>query len=247
MSGKRKAQPITVVEGAPEWMVTFGDMMSLLLCFFVLLFSISEIKSEKLFDVVFAVQTESDADELSLIDLDDAVTMLSSLSEISATSTSEQEGRMEQPISNPFGEFASVHRVKDDLHIDIEGDVAFEPGSAELSAEGREVIRSVSRRLRGGWNRVRVVGVASRIEGEGDESRLAYERCRAVGDVLTEPSPEEEGIHHLRLELATRWNDPLRYEELTDIERLRKRDRVVIVLTPEPVQELVDREAEKTE
>ena len=54
MSKKKKKAP----EGAPEWMVTFGDLMSLLLTFFVLLFSISEIKSEKIFDVVVAFRTE---------------------------------------------------------------------------------------------------------------------------------------------------------------------------------------------
>ncbi|MDP8242785.1 MAG: flagellar motor protein MotB [Candidatus Hinthialibacter antarcticus] len=34
--------------GAPEWMCTFSDMMSLLLCFFVLLFSLSTIEKKKL-------------------------------------------------------------------------------------------------------------------------------------------------------------------------------------------------------
>ncbi len=34
-------------EGAPLWTVTFGDMMSLLLTFFILLFSMSELKVEK--------------------------------------------------------------------------------------------------------------------------------------------------------------------------------------------------------
>lgn len=34
--------------GAPEWMCTFSDMMSLLLCFFVLLFSMSTIEKKKM-------------------------------------------------------------------------------------------------------------------------------------------------------------------------------------------------------
>ena len=34
-------------EGAPAWMATFGDMMSLLLPFFILMFSMSEIKREQ--------------------------------------------------------------------------------------------------------------------------------------------------------------------------------------------------------
>ncbi|MFQ5538047.1 MAG: flagellar motor protein MotB [Gemmatimonadota bacterium] len=36
-----------VEEGAPLWTVTFGDMMSLLLTFFILMFSMSELKMER--------------------------------------------------------------------------------------------------------------------------------------------------------------------------------------------------------
>jgi len=42
-------QPVTeeAEEGAPAWVVTFGDLMSLLLCFFVLLLSFSEMDRNK--------------------------------------------------------------------------------------------------------------------------------------------------------------------------------------------------------
>jgi chemotaxis protein MotB len=43
MARKKQKAP----EGAPEWMVTYGDMMTLLLCFFVILFSLSELKKEE--------------------------------------------------------------------------------------------------------------------------------------------------------------------------------------------------------
>jgi chemotaxis protein MotB len=44
-----EAAPITEEEeeGAPAWVVTFGDLMSLLLCFFVLLLSFSEMDRNK--------------------------------------------------------------------------------------------------------------------------------------------------------------------------------------------------------
>ena len=35
--------------GAPAWMVTYGDMMTLLLCFFVIIVAMSEIKKEEKF------------------------------------------------------------------------------------------------------------------------------------------------------------------------------------------------------
>ncbi len=45
-------------KGAPEWMTTFSDLMNLLLCFFVLLFSMSAIDQEK-WESVVASMTSS--------------------------------------------------------------------------------------------------------------------------------------------------------------------------------------------
>ncbi|MDY6972739.1 MAG: flagellar motor protein MotB [Thermodesulfobacteriota bacterium] len=42
-------------EGAPAWVVTFGDLMSLLLCFFVLLLSFSEMDAQKYKEVAGAL------------------------------------------------------------------------------------------------------------------------------------------------------------------------------------------------
>ncbi|MGC9328817.1 MAG: flagellar motor protein MotB, partial [Candidatus Hinthialibacter sp.] len=42
--------------GAPEWLCTFSDMMSLLLCFFVLLFSMSSIDKKKMIQAVGSVR-----------------------------------------------------------------------------------------------------------------------------------------------------------------------------------------------
>lgn len=39
-------------KGAPEWMTTYGDMVTLLLCFFVLLFSFSSIDAQKFREIM---------------------------------------------------------------------------------------------------------------------------------------------------------------------------------------------------
>ena len=45
--------------GIPEWVVTFGDMMSLLLTFFIMLVSLSEIKDDETYQkLVDSVQRE---------------------------------------------------------------------------------------------------------------------------------------------------------------------------------------------
>ena len=48
---KRKADEPK--KGAPEWQSTFADLMNLLLCFFVLLFSMSSVDAQK-FELVAA-------------------------------------------------------------------------------------------------------------------------------------------------------------------------------------------------
>jgi len=47
VSGEPQGIVEEVVEGAPDWVVTFGDLMSLLLCFFVLMLSFSEMDRNK--------------------------------------------------------------------------------------------------------------------------------------------------------------------------------------------------------
>ncbi len=44
----KKGRPIIKQEGAPEWIVTFADLMSLLVCFFVLIISFSIQDKEKM-------------------------------------------------------------------------------------------------------------------------------------------------------------------------------------------------------
>ncbi|MEG0963682.1 MAG: flagellar motor protein MotB [Lachnospiraceae bacterium] len=53
----RKKQEDPPAPGSPAWMATFGDMMNLLLCFFVLLFSMSTVDAEKFEMLVASLQS----------------------------------------------------------------------------------------------------------------------------------------------------------------------------------------------
>ncbi len=52
MAKKKEEAP---APGAPAWMATFSDLMNLLLCFFVLLFSMSSVEESKLQEMVSAM------------------------------------------------------------------------------------------------------------------------------------------------------------------------------------------------
>lgn len=53
-----KRKPDEVKPGAPAWQTTFGDLMNLLLCFFVLLFSMSTVDAQK-FEMIAASFSET--------------------------------------------------------------------------------------------------------------------------------------------------------------------------------------------
>ena len=53
-----KRKPEEVKPGAPAWQSTFADLMNLLLCFFVLLFSMSTVDAQK-FEMIAASFSET--------------------------------------------------------------------------------------------------------------------------------------------------------------------------------------------
>jgi len=52
----RKRRATHVAVGAPEWMTTYGDMVTLLLCFFILLFSFSVIDAIRFQQILSSIQ-----------------------------------------------------------------------------------------------------------------------------------------------------------------------------------------------
>ena len=53
----KKKEP-EAAKGSPAWMATFSDLMNLLLCFFVLLFSMSTVSEEKFNMVIASLQSK---------------------------------------------------------------------------------------------------------------------------------------------------------------------------------------------
>jgi chemotaxis protein MotB len=141
--------------GAPRWMTTFGDLMSLLLCFFVLLLSFSEIDRQKYKQVAgsmekaFGMQRKKNVSEsprhgLKMIarDFDQ---------EAIATRVKEFIGR---EVEENFEEVYQA--VRDDIEIDAKddkvvirlmGESTFDSGKADIKPELKPMILQIGKIL----------------------------------------------------------------------------------------------------
>ncbi|HSO20711.1 MAG TPA: flagellar motor protein MotB, partial [Desulfosarcina sp.] len=144
-------------KGAPRWMTTFGDLMSLLLCFFVLLLSFSEMDRQKYkivagsMEMAFGMQRKKNVSEsprhgLKMIakDFDQ---------ESIATRIREFIGReLEENFEELYGQIADdieIEAGNDQVTIRLMGESTFDSGKAEIRPELVPMLRRIAQILAG--------------------------------------------------------------------------------------------------
>lgn len=137
-----------VKPGAPEWVVTFGDMMSLLLTFFVLLLSFSSVEAEK-FKVVagymrqaFGLQTERSYTGVPM-----GTTVLSTDARQSTRPSDQMDlvqklrRELEQAAMTGRG---SVRVTERGVSFRLEGELLFDSGRTELKEEAWPILSRIA-------------------------------------------------------------------------------------------------------
>lgn len=127
-------------EGAPAWAVTFADLMSLLLVFFVLIASYSNLDVVKYRSLVGSVQTALGTRDRTLDDpqLDSAPTqgIASAAEERERRWVEEEVEALVREIGGPL----SMKGSEEGLRVRIDGQLLFDPGQADLRPEALEVM-----------------------------------------------------------------------------------------------------------
>jgi chemotaxis protein MotB len=196
---------VIIDQGAPEWMVTFGDMMTLLLIFFILLFSVSKLKDAgKVYDMIYALQGMMTGNRpvhgYLLPNYNAIIDDLRNQEEGERRHFGEGGVHPERKL-HPEGDSFFSLRARDHLKIVVEGKVLFEEGSSAILQEGKEALeRLLVPRFQGGPFRIIIRGhvapkEAPTPEGEDD---LGFGRAREVRDLFV-----SKGIASSRFELQT--------------------------------------------
>jgi len=227
-------------QGAPDWVVTYGDCMSLLLCFFIVLFSLSEIrKDDRFMQVMESIQQAFGGFDGSTgtmpLDTKSINSIISKLLELEMQTNDLEKGDSED--EGIEGRKYRVTDIREGVQVVIGGNISFEPFSAVLLPQARDLIARTGDTLRGYRTKIRIRGHSTLDPMPpdslySDARDLSYARARAVALEL-----ELQGVDKDRLILEAAGSfEPLVRQAYSEKQRAANR-RVEIVVTDKLVEE----------
>lgn len=198
--GRKKVEPPPEA-GAPAWMVSFCDLTQQMLCFFILLFGMSQVDPVKVTRVAETFReyvggpplpqpAKSDFFPWAVMEFRDILKVGGAV------------------VKSIAGTDVTVEHTREGMRITAQGEALFQEGSAEISARGKDVIREMCILLAGSYNKLEVRGyTAANVEDStnGDHWLLGFQRAHAVARLLT-----VGGVAEARVRLASGGhNDPI--------------------------------------
>ena len=221
--------------GAPEWVLTYGDTMSLLLTFFIMLAALSEVKKEDEFEALAEALRRRfgkyvSLDELALYYKPTVATPLKSVSEGREKLAKTLEGASK--VKGPRGREAKVRAIRPGDEATTGGVVFFEEGTDQPLPGFDEALKKIAESLAGKPQKIEIRGhTSARPLPPGSPFRthwdLAYAECLRVMGKLVELGIEPERI---RISVAAA-NEPLYTDP--DPEKRKQNARVEIALLNE--------------
>jgi chemotaxis protein MotB len=229
--------------GIPEWVVTFGDMMSLLLTFFIMLVSLSEIKEEEKYQALVQsvkAQFGYSASRVSIIP-GSLKPRNSALANLATMGRARRHDIMKggDKVQAPVGDYPRVMIVRPGTKTAVGTVIYFAEDSVQLGDEQRAILRQHVTVIEGKPQKIEIRGHTSpRPVSEDSNLRdnwdLSYERCRQTKQYLVDVMKIDP--RRIRMSVAGP-NEPVHIG--TDAEQLKLNPRVEVYLLDEVVRDSV--------
>lgn len=196
--------------GVPDWVLTYGDMMSLLLCFFILLAGMSEIKKDRQSQAVIESILDQFGSERAIAMFHESLALNrhhvktgSSVDPIQPTEGENKSKAVAASQPGKPGRKRLVKTIREGRRQTIGGPVLFEPGTANLTPDAKAAMHEIADTLRGKRHILEVRAYESTAPLPPDSPYqgvydLSYARAKAVVDFLA----DEEGIRRAQIRLA---------------------------------------------
>ncbi|MCA9116319.1 MAG: OmpA family protein [Planctomycetaceae bacterium] len=191
--------------GVPEWVVTYGDMMSLLLTFFIMLVSLSEVKAESRYRAVLDSLQKYIGYQAAPVSPEGQNFPLNSLNatrEVLGSHSKEDPGRGGVRQQSPEGIDLYVSKIREGEAVAVTRPVLFDQFSSEILPQAAEQLREAARVLAGKPNKLEIrahTGAKPLPAGHPARNlrRLSWLRARAVASFL-----ESAGVLSDRMRLT---------------------------------------------
>jgi chemotaxis protein MotB len=173
-------------EGPADWVLTFGDMMSLLLCFFIMLYAISTLEIVKAQAVTESVRSSFGGKRMGS----------NSKSRSTTARTIRKNLTSGGPVQSSEGDNPRVMNIRDMGELVRGGVILFELNSDELSDKAKEDLTRVYGLIGGSPNKIEVRGHAGPTEKTIYSSSwdLSFSRAMAVKEYLQSLGLPERAI-----------------------------------------------------
>ncbi|MCK9216514.1 MAG: OmpA family protein [Firmicutes bacterium] len=177
----RKKKKVEGSSGSPAWMATYGDLVTLLLCFFVLLFSMSTIDNQKFKAIITSMKG-------SLGVLDSGIIV--EMKEIETTlpgDVIEEEQEEFKKIYQELKDFLEENGLDNSVTLSLDergllirflDTVLFDFGRAEIKDEAKYIINMIS-------DVIKDSGKPMRIEGHTDNVPISTSRFPSNWELST--------------------------------------------------------------
>lgn len=154
-------RPIIVKQGLPGWIMTYGDMMSLLLCFFVLIVSFSSMQDAKFKEVALSLRKAFGImiEPQSVLRVADPIIPRFEIEE-RRDLVVEVELVRDELAKLDLSNEVQLDFVPDGIVFRLEAPVLFPPGSCELNPGSHQALDTVAGFLRKFPGEIRVEGHA---------------------------------------------------------------------------------------
>lgn len=218
--------------GAPEWMATYGDMVTLLLCFFVLLFSFANLDVQK-----FKAIAQSMNGSLGVLDSGAAINMEPMMGSFPNDSPTEEKEEFKD-LYQEMNEYVKENNLTASitLRLDERGllvrfmdDVLFDSGKADLTPGAKEIINKVAEIIRVNDKNVRVEGHTDNVPINTSRFPSNWELSTTRAVNVVKYLIEENGIEAKRLS-ASGYSDQHPVDDNGTKEGRQKNRRVDLVI-----------------
>lgn len=184
-----------------RWLLTYADLITLLLVFFVVMYSISKADQAKFAKLnaslqrAFNVLVLEGQDKTAIAGSGAPLTGNSILDDFLGLRTS--VGAIAEQMG--VGNQVSVTLEREGIAISLSGNLLFDSGRAELRPESTRILDAIADKLRGISNEVRVEGHTDNVPVETDLYPSNWELSAARATVVTRYLAEIGGVQPQRL------------------------------------------------